>query len=156
MKSIGFYTILMLVLFLSTSAIVDEKECDVRSLKNQLIQELKPDYKYDSSNATRFILESKKQGTEIVVSLFSTEKYRLLFNTAALPVDINIKIYDKKIGSRNRKLLYSIENEKIKGKTVFMYEPETPKTMYIDYILPGVEETELTGCVVFLLGYKIG
>lgn len=157
MRKIIFHTALLILVVLASSAKIDQitTDCEVRVLKSELIKELRPDFKYDSSNISRFLIEDKKQGTEVQVPLFSTEKYRLLFNTAALPVDVEIKIYDKKVGSKNRKLLYS--NEKASGKTIFVFEPETPKTMYIDYILPGdASQVGQPACVVFLLGYKVG
>jgi hypothetical protein len=153
MKKIGFYIGLLSILIISSST--TEDNCDVRSLKNELIRELRPDFKYDSSNISRFILENEKQGTEVQVPIFSSENYRLLFNTSAIPTDFEIKIYNKKIGANNRKLLFSVNGSET-DKNIFVFEPEEAKTMYIDYILPGVEEKNLTGCIVFLMGYKIG
>jgi hypothetical protein len=155
MKKTILYSLLASVILLSTAAKIESNECDVRVLKNGLIQLLKPDYKYDSSNTSRFILESKMQGTEIEIPLYSTEKYRLLFNTSNLPVNVDIKIYNKKVGSKNRKLLYSSSDEETEGK-IFTYEPVNQNKVYVDYILPGVEEKGITGCIVFLLGYKVG
>ncbi len=154
MSKLRFYIILISILIISSSAI-QENDCDIRVLKNELIQELKPDFKYDSSNISRFIFESQKQGTEVQVPLFSGEKYRLLFNTSGISTDFEIKIYDKKVGSKNRKLLFSVKGSE-SNKNVFVFEPENPKTMYIDYFLPGTTEKDLTGCIVFLMGYKIG
>ena len=153
MRKFSFYIGLLFVFIISSSAI--EETCDVRTLKNELIRELRPDFKYDSSNISRFIFEDKKQGTEVQVPIFSNESYRLLFNTAAIPTDFEIKIYNKKIGANNRKLLFSV-NGSDSDQNIFVFEPEEAKTMYIDYILPGVEEKDLTGCIVFLMGYKIG
>jgi len=154
MKKVILYISLIAFLLITLSATTDSV-CDVRVLKNELLKELRPDYKYDSSNINRFILESKRQGTEVQVPLFSGEKYRLLFNTAGLSTDFEIKIYDKKNGASNRNLLFSASNNQT-GQNIFVYEPENPKTIYIDYILPGVEEEGITGCIVFLMGYKIG
>jgi len=155
MKKTFFYTLLASVILVSTAAKIENSECDVHILKNALLQELKPDFKYDSSNTSRFILESKMQGTEIEIPLYASEKYRLLFNTASLPVDVDIKIYNKRVGSKNRKLLYSSSEDKATGK-IFMYEPVNQNKIYVDYILPGIEEKGVTGCIVFLLGYKVG
>ncbi len=154
MKKIGFHIVLLLILGISVSAV--EGDCDVRALKNELIRELRPDYKYDSSNISRFVFESQKQGTEVQIPMFSGESYRLLFNTAGIPTDFEIKIYDKKVGSNNRKLLFSAKGSESDNKHVFIYEPEKPKTMYVDYFLPGIDEKGVTGCIVFLMGYKIG
>ena len=155
MKKTVLYSLLAAVIVVSTAAKIESTECDVRVLKNGLLQNLKPDFKYDSSHTSRFILESKMQGTEIEIPLYASEKYRLLFNTKNLPVDVDIKIYNKKVGTKNRKLLYSSSEEKTDGK-IFTYEPVNKNKIYVDYILPGIEEKGVTGCVVFLLGYKIG
>jgi hypothetical protein len=153
MRKISFYISLLSVLLITTSA--TEDNCDVRALKNELIRELRPDFKYDSSNINRFILENKEQGTEVQVPIFSSESYRLLFNTVSLPTNFEINIYNKKVGSSNRKLLFSVKGSET-DKHVFVFEPENAKTMYIDYLLPATTEKGLTGCVVFLMGYKIG
>lgn len=141
------------MLLIATSA--TEDGCDVRALKNELIRELRPDFKYDSSNINRFILENKTQGTEVQIPIFSSESYRLLFNTAALPSGFEIKIYNKKIGSSNRQLLFSVNGNET-NEHIFVFEPKNAKTMYIDYFLPATTEKGLTGCIVFLMGYKIG
>ena len=148
------YIFTLIAILALSSAAIEKSDCDTRALKNKLIKELRPDFKYDSSNINRFILENKKQGTEIQVPIFSSEKYRLLFNTAALPSDFEILIYDKKHDERNRKLLFSVKGSET-DQHVFIFEPENAKTMYIDYILPGVEEEGISGCIVFLMGYKI-
>jgi hypothetical protein len=156
MKKILFYTALISICTLTSSFIEVSNNCDIKALKNELKSELKPDFKYDSSNINQFTLEAKKQGTEVHVPLFSSEKYKLLFNTAGLPSDFEIQIYNKKFGSKNRTLLYSIKGSESIGKHIFSFEPEEPKAMYIDYLLPASEEKNITGCIVFLMGYKIG
>jgi len=153
MRKISFYIGLLTILIISSSA--TQESCDVRALKNELIRELRPDFKYDSSNINRFIFEDKEQGTEVQVPIFSNESYRLLFNTAAIPTDFEIKIYNKKFGANNRKLLFSVKGGE-SDKHIFVFEPEEAKTMYIDYMLPAVTEKDITGCIVFLMGYKIG
>ena len=100
MNKSAYYLILISIFILSSSA-TESNDCDARALKNELIQELKPDFKYDSSNINRFNLNTKKQGTEIQVPIFSNESYRLLFNTAGLPTDFEIMIYDKKHDAKN-------------------------------------------------------
>ena len=70
--------------------------------------------------------------------------------------DFEIDIYDKKFGSKNRKLLHSVKGNESAGKHIFSFEPENQKAIYIDYLLPASEEKNITGCIVFLMGYKIG
>ena len=154
MNKIGIYIVLIIVFILSSSQVEDTHNCDIRVLKNELKYQLKPDYKYDSSNVNRFILESKKQGTEVHVPLFSSEKYKLLFNTAGLPCDFEIEVYDKKIGSKNRQLLYAVKGSESEGKHLFSFEPDNVKAIYIDYLLPASKKNNSRGCIVFLMGYK--
>ncbi len=156
MNKATLYLALISIFILSSSQVEYNGDCDIRALKNELKSELKPDFKYDSSNINRFILEPQKQGTEVHVPLFSSEKYKLLFNTGGLPSDFEIQIYDKKFGEKNRKLLYSVKGSESVGKHIFSFEPTEPKTMYIDYLLPASDEKNVTGCIVFLMGYKIG
>ncbi len=156
MKKIVSYIVLITVCFFTVSFVEVAENIDIKALKNELKSELKPDFKYDSSNINQFTLEPKKQGSEVHVPLFSSEKYKLLFNTAGLPSDFEIQIYDKKFGSKNRKLLYAIKGSESIGKHIFSFEPEAPKAMYINYLIPASEEKNITGCIVFLMGYKIG
>lgn len=156
MKKLFIYIALISVSTLIYSFVEVSNNCDIKALKNELKSELKPDFKYDSSNTNQFTLESKKQGTEVHVPLFSSEKYKLLFNTGGLPCDFEIQIYDKKYGTKNRKLLYSVKGNESLGKHIFSFEPEEPQAMYIDYLLPASDEKNVTGCIVFLMGYKIG
>ncbi|PCI96344.1 MAG: hypothetical protein COB15_10525 [Flavobacteriales bacterium] len=154
MKKTALYiTLFSAFIFLSSSS--ENSNCDTKALKNELTQELKPDFKYDSSNINHFTLEAKKQGTEVKVPIFSGESYRLLFNTAGISTDFEILIYDKKHDAKNRKLLYSVKGSET-DKHIFVYEPKHSKTIYIDYMLPGTEEKGVTGCIVFLMGYKVG
>jgi len=155
MKKIVSYIALITVFTLMASFVELNDNFDIKALKNELKSELKPDFKYDSSNINQFTLEAKKQGTEVHVPLFSSEKYKLLFNTAGLQSDFEIQIYNKKFGSKNRKLIYAIKGSESIGKHIFSFEPEESKAMYIDYLLPASEEKNVTGCIVFLMGYKI-
>ena len=100
MKKIVSYIVLITVCLFTVSFVEVVGNFDIKALKNELKSELKPDFKYDSSNINQFTLEPKKQGSKVHVPLFSSEKYKLLFNTAGLTSDFEIQIYDKKIGSK--------------------------------------------------------
>lgn len=127
--------------------------CPSSDLKDEIKPKLKPDYKYDSSKTTRIYLKGEKQVKEIEVPLFIGEKYKFVFNAKELPAGVKINIYNKKMGKKNRELLYSSETDKSSGKKLFEYEPDKSRTMYINYDIPATEGG--SGCVVFLLGYKI-
>jgi len=152
MNKIGIYITFFVVLVLATAA-KEKTDCDVSILKSELLKELKSDYKYDSSTINKFSLTAEAQVKEVKILLFSGEKYKLLFNTAAIPSNFEIKIYDKPKTEKNRKLLFSIKDSEELNDHIFAFEPKKPKTMYINYILPKSDES-VYGCSVFLLGYK--
>lgn len=154
MNKIGIYIALISVLVIST-ATKEKTDCDVRILKSELLKELRPNFKYDSSHTNRFSLKSEEQNKQIIIPLFSGEKYKLLFNTAALPSNFEIQIFDKPISAKNRKLLFSVKDSEDLDQHIFTFEPKKPQTMYVNYILPGVQEENIYGCAVFLMGYKI-
>jgi hypothetical protein len=154
MNKIGIYITLATILVISTATIV-KTDCDVKVLKNELSKELRPDFKYDSSNISKFSLTTETQEKEIKVPLFSGEKYKMLFNTAALPSNFEIQIFDKPKTASNRKLLFSVKDSEELTEHTFSYEPKKPRTMYVNYILPASEEEGIYGCAVFLMGYKV-
>ena len=150
-------SLLSLIFIVSSSAIEEEGNCDVNTLKNNLIQLLKPDFKYDSSKTSRFTYKNKKQLKEIEIPLYMGEKYRFLFNTAGLSKNIKIEVFSKKIGHKKRKLLYELKPEE--GKHIYNFEPSKSRKMYLNYTIPKVDVVEgeepLRGCMIFLLGYRI-
>lgn len=151
MKKITPY--ILLVLTVSLFAFQIAQECDATALKKELKRELRPDFKYDSSKTSRFTYKAKVQGKEIEVPLFMGEKYRFLFNTAGVPEDIKIEIYNKKLGHKKRKLLYSLDKKE--GQHIYSFEPKKSRRMYINYTIPEISEEELSGCMIFVLGYRL-
>lgn len=144
------------LLITSAKALQTTYVCPSSAMKQVLKPMLKPDYKYDSSKITRIKLTADKRTKEIEVPMFIGEKYKFLFNTTEMPEGVNISIYDKKQGKKNRTLLYSIapEMENDKNQTIFSFEPQKSRTMYVEYEFPS-SATKVEGCVVFLLGYRI-
>lgn len=155
MKKIIFYSTILLVLLTSTALKLEEVQCVAADLKNELKPLLKPEYKYDSSQITRIVYKKEAFQTGIEVPLFMGEKYRFLFNTAGLPKDVEITIYDKKPGNKNKNALFTLSKVKEAGRHLYSFEPEKSKKMYIVYTIPAAEEEDLKGCLVFLLGYKL-
>ena len=145
----------MLVLLTSTALKLEDVQCVAADLKNELKPLLKPEYKYDSSQITRIVYKKDAFQTGIEVPLFMGEKYRFLFNTAGLPKDVEITIYDKKPGNKNKNALFTLSKVKEAGRHLYSFEPEKSKKMYIVYTIPAAEEEDLKGCLVFLLGYKL-
>ena len=146
------YIILIALTVVLTAATQIPEECDSRALKAELKLKLKPDFKYDSSKTSRFTYKSKEQVKEIEVPLYMGEKYRFLFNTAGLKKAVKVEIYSKPLGHKKRKLLYKIEPKD--GEHIYMFEPEKSRKMYVTYTTAAVEEKELRGCLVFLVGYR--
>lgn len=155
MKKIIFYSTTLLVLLTSTALKLEEVQCVAADLKNELKPLLKPEYKYDSSQITRIVYKKDAFQTGIEVPLFMGEKYRFLFNTAGLPKDVEITIYDKKPGNKNKNALFTLSKVKEADRHLYSFEPEKSKKMYIVYTIPAAEEEDLKGCLVFLLGYKL-
>lgn len=155
MKKIIFYSTTLLVLLTSTALKLEEVQCVAADLKNELKPLLKPEYKYDSSQITRIVYKKEAFQTGIEVPLFMGEKYRFLFNTAGLPKDVEITIYDKKPGNKTKNALFTLSKVKEAGRHLYSFEPEKSKKMYIVYTIPAAEEEDLKGCLVFLLGYKL-
>ncbi len=155
MKKIILHILLVSVVLLSSSAIQEKtNECDIRLLKNELIKTLKPNFKYDSSKATHFLFTDREQIIEIAAPLFKGENFRFLFNTAGLPKNIEIRFYDKKQGSKNRKRLFSLEEVRKEGKHIYAYDPKISKKIYLNYIIPRTRKQNLSGCMVCVIGYN--
>ena len=148
-----YIPLLLFISFISIGAIQITEECDATALKKELKRELRPDYKYDSSKTSRFTYKSKVQAKEIEVPLFMGEKYRFLFNTSGVPENIKVEIYNKKLGHKKRKLLYTLEQKE--GQHIYSFEPTKSRKMYINYSIPESSETELKGCMIFVLGYQL-
>jgi len=149
MKKVTAY--LLIVLTFTLVSFQTEQNCDDTALKEELKPGLNPDYKYDSSKTSKFTYNKKAQGREIEVPLFMGEDYIFLFNTNGLPKDIKIEIYSEKIGHKKRKLLYNLEQKY--SQNIYSFKPTKSRKMYVNYTIPEVEE-ELTGCMVFILGYQ--
>ena len=152
MKKKLFYIVFFTLAFVFTAAKQIPQEFDSRALKSELKLKLKPNFKYDSSKTSRFTYKNKELIKEIEVPLYMGEKYRFLFNTAGLPKEVKIEIYNKPQEHKKRKLLYQLE--KTSYEHIYMFEPKKKKKMYITYTVSAVEEEELRGCLVFLVGYK--
>ena len=143
-----------LVIIGTTKALQTRFICSSTELKNAVKPMLKPDFRYDSSKITRINNSGEAKVLEVEVPLFIGEKYKFIFNTSELQEDVIISVYNKKIGKKNRELLYSNKEQMDSKESTFQWEPEKSRTMYINYEMPRTGSPS-QGCVVFLLGYRI-
>jgi hypothetical protein len=125
--------------------------CNSKELKEKARQALEP-YKYDSAELTRITYKKKESMKEVEVPLFIGEKYRIVFELEALPKQIEVQIYNKDNDSKNRKLLFS--SKEMGDKKEFFFEVSKTRHVYVDYIVPPMEEGSYNGCAVFMVGYK--
>lgn len=146
------------LLLVSTSVVLiafqSSTPCDPKILKDNAKQHLIP-YTYDLCKLTKITYKKTPQFKEIEVKLFLGEKYRLIFNTEALPIPVVISLYNKGKEHEKRKLLFTTKDTPANQK-IFTFEYSWARKIYIDYEIPAVDSTqpEKTGCVYFLLGYK--
>ena len=126
--------------------------CNAKVLKEKAEDLLDP-FKYDSSELTRVIYKKKESVKEVEVPLFIGEKYKIVFVTEALPKAVEIQIYNKDKESKNRKLLFSYKDAGSEKKDI-QFEISRSRHVFVDYVIPPVEEGSFSGCVVFAVGYK--
>ena len=123
-------------------------------MKGLLKKELKPDYKYDSAKTTRFYYKTKKQVKVLEIPLYRGEKYKFLFNTEGLTKDIGIQIYTKPLDNKKTEMLFELKPTA--DKTIYEFEPEKSRKMYLVYKIPAVENpTQQKDCMVMVLGYAL-
>lgn len=124
--------------------------CEVKALKKEGISKLSP-YYYSSSKVTSISFADTVQFREIEVPLFRGEKYRMVFNSKALPKGITIEVFDKDRSSSARKPLFSTTSS---DENIAIYEPEKAKRHYVRYSIPAGSNIE-NSCMVFVLGYQL-
>lgn len=154
MKNSIKYFLLGSVVVIS-SAFQTSSFCDSAVIKSELKQELKPDYRYDSSSITPFKATGQFQGKKIEVPLFDGEKYRFVFNTKGADKNFQIYITNKKDGAKSGKFLYSLKEHREEGKDLYVYEPKKAEKLYITYIVPPSLENPVDFCAAFMIGYKL-
>ena len=104
------------------------------------------------SKLTHIAYRSKPWTKEIEVPLFIGEKYRMVFNTEALPKQVIINVYNRDKESKKRKLLFSSKDQT--DKKSFFFDIALARKAFIDYEIPAGDSTSTGGCLVFMVGYK--
>ena len=156
MKKIGLYLLLAIFTISFTSGDLPNKqisdvECDTKALKKAGISELNPFY-YSSSKVTKILYDYKPQRKEIEVPLFKGESYRMVFNRADLPKNVEVKIYDKNQDHAGREPIFSSEGN---SDQILSFEPKKSKKLYVNYMIPAAKGEKEGGCLVFILGYQL-
>lgn len=149
LKSIALGGIILISTAFQSSGV-----CDGSSIKAELKQELKPDFRYDSSNITPFKASGEFQGKKIEVPLFGGEKYRFVFSTKGASKNFQIYISNKK-DTKSGKFLYSLKEHREEGKDIYIFEPEKAEKLYITYIVPPSLDEPTDFCASFMIGYKL-
>lgn len=155
MKKYIFFSVALISAFILMSFYGEPTiTCNAKAIKDKAKTFLDP-YKYDSAELTRVMYKNKEVFKETEVALFIGEKYKLAFNTEALPKKIDISIYDKDLDSRKRTLLFSNKDIPFETKQ-FTYEPkDRTRHLYVDYTIPKADSSAASGCVVFMVGFQI-
>ncbi len=110
-------------------------------------------YKYDSQKFTKINFTKKQQQLEVEVPVFIGEKYRLVFNTSALPKAVKINVYTKDKESKKREAIFS--NKDAGAEKELVFDVPRVRKLYIDYDVPADSTTQkLSGFMVFMVGYK--
>ncbi len=128
--------------------------CDKTSLSATCKKKLER-YKYDRQKFTKIIHKNKAQQLEIEVPVFLGEKYRLVFNTAALSKSIDINVYTKDKDSKGREPIYSAKTFK-SGTNEYVFDTPLINKLFIDYDVPSDStNSNIAECVVFMIGYDL-
>jgi hypothetical protein len=152
MKKSLFYTgIILLSSIAFAFGPASETECNTKDLKKEGISMLDPFY-YSSSKVNIIKYDYRAQRKEIVVPLFKGEEYNMIFNKKALPKDVIIEIYDKDKSHEGRSPLFTSKGT---DSPIVSYVPKKSKKMFVNYIVPSSKGSDESGCLVFVLGYKL-
>ncbi len=129
-----------------------ETPCDAKALKERAKKELEL-YTYDMAKLTHISYRAKATFKEIEAPLFIGEKYRMVFNTEALPKQVIISVYNRDKDSKKRKLLFTTKDAAA-DKKQFAFDISLANKAFIDYEIPTGDSISSGGCLVFMLGYK--
>ena len=147
-KSITALVLLLIVFAFQASA-----PCDGKTLKENAKKQVGEGYTYDMSKLTQIQYKAKPWLKELEVPLFIGEKYKLVFNTEAMPKVIVISIYNRDKESKKRKLLFTTKDSPADQKH-FVFDLSMARKAFIDYEIPAGDSTASGGCLVFMMGYK--
>ncbi|MCW3070158.1 MAG: hypothetical protein JWO44_48 [Bacteroidetes bacterium] len=153
MKKLFYTGLLGLIFVYGFTTIQTTDNCDKKTLTASCKKKMEP-FKYDSQKFTKVTFQKKTQQLEIEVPVFIGEKYRLVFNTSSLPKPVQVNVYTKDKESKKREAIYSSKDLKA-GENEIVFDAPRVRKLYVDYDVPADSTNQkLSGCVVFMVGYK--
>jgi hypothetical protein len=153
MKKAFYISLVGLVFIFGFTTIQTADNCDKKALTTSCKKKLEP-FKYDSQKFSKINFTKKAQQLEVEVPVFIGEKYRLVFNTSGLPKGIKINVYTKDKESKKRESIFSNKDAKA-GEDELVFDAPRARKMFVDYDVPtDSTNSKLTGCMIFMVGYK--
>ncbi|MGZ4049525.1 MAG: hypothetical protein ACXVPU_09455 [Bacteroidia bacterium] len=153
MKKAFYISLVGLVFVFGFTTIQTSDNCDKKAMTATCKKKLDP-FKYDSQKFTKINFTKKAQQLEVEVPIFIGEKYRLVFNTSGLPKGIQINVFTKDKDSKKRESIFSNKEAKA-GEDVLVFDAPRARKMFVDYDVPtDSTNAKLTGCMIFMVGYK--
>ena len=156
MKKTFFLSLIGLLFIYAFAPFQTADNVDKNALTASCRKKMEP-YKYDSQKFTRINFTKKAQQLEVEVPVFVGEKYRVVFNTSAMPETpvIGINIYTKSKDTGKRDAIFSNKGVPAGTKELVFDAPRLRK-LFIDYDVPATDSTEqkLSGYILFMVGYK--
>src|ERR1035437_1364579 len=97
MKKVAILCCLILTCHFSSA------QCNAKQIVNECKPNIAP-YQYDSYSMNKLVFDTTKSTTiEVEFTAFQGQEYKLVFSTSHFKEDFNLNIYDKALGSKNRK-----------------------------------------------------
>lgn len=114
-------------------------------------------FRYTNMVVKRVVYKSSNSFEEFSIPLYYDARYRFVFNTELLPLDIKIEIYDKPRTEKKRQKLFEANS----SEKQFNFEPEAMKGLsevYINVLVPAYISDQgksfERGCFVLMTGYE--
>jgi len=153
MKKLFLAGLTGLVFVYGFTTIQTPDQCDKKALTASCKKKMEP-FKYDSQKFTKVMYTKKAQQLEVEVPVFIGEKYRLVFNTSGLPKPIQVNVYTKDKEAKKREAIYTSKDLKA-GENEIVFDVPRVRKLYIDYDVPADStNSRMSGCVIFMVGYK--
>lgn len=114
-------------------------------------------FRYTNMVVKRVIYKPSNTFEEFSIPLYYDARYRFVFNTELLPLDVKFEVYDKPRTEKKREKLFEASS----SEKQFNFEPEAMKGLseiYINVLVPAYISDEgksfERGCYVLMTGYE--